>query len=167
MELLKEQTLFEGCEEDTVRRICFICTGNTCRSPMAEAVTNAYCEENGRRDLRAFSAGLYANENEPISEDAVRALTEANVTPVKGRDYRRHLAHTLRLDEAEAYDLLVCMSTEHMMQLLMRYPHLSPKLVCMPTPIPDPYGRGAEVYRATLEEIRRGVMELIFSEREA
>ena len=71
-----------------VRRVCFVCTGNTCRSPMAEAVTNALARqwiENlpaAVRDaaaptLEAFSAGLYAAEGEPIAQNAVTALPSA------------------------------------------------------------------------------------------
>ena len=51
----------------------------------------------------------------------------------------------------------------HVMELMMRYPHLARRIVCMPTPIPDPFGGELAVYEDCLSEITRGVRELLFS----
>jgi len=166
MELIMERELPVKTENNGLKitRICFVCTGNTCRSPMAEAVANAYALERGRSDLRAFSAGLYANDNEPISQHSVSALEAAGVKPIHGRDYHRHLAHTITEEEAKEYDLLIGMTTGHAMELMMRFPAMADKVACMPKQISDPYGGDAKRYRDCLVQIIDGVRGMLFTE---
>lgn len=147
-----------------VRRICFVCTGNTCRSPMAAAVANAILKEHDQTApvcTEAFSAGLYATEGEPISPLARLALENAGVAPISGCDYREHTAHTLTAAEADEFDLLIPMSRAHTMELIFRFPNAVRKIVCMPHEIPDPYGRDAQTYADTLTAIEAGVRELL------
>lgn len=169
----------DGNENRPVR-ICFVCTGNTCRSPMAEAVA-AYLTEarrlalpEGIRELtvpeyEVTSAGLSAAEGEPITENAVRALEEAGIEPVAGRarDYHFHRAHRLTEADAGCCDLLVGMTPEHAFAMLMQFPQLAERIVTMPRPIPDPYGGDAAVYRDSLAAITAGVRELLFGEKPA
>jgi protein-tyrosine-phosphatase len=151
-----------------VRRICFVCTGNTCRSPMAEAVASRLIADDPTlAGTKAFSAGLYANVGEPISPQAVLALEEAGIEPVATKHYRTHTAHNLSAEEAEQYDLLVGMTGAHAMELMMRFPALAQRIICMPTPISDPYGGDIAVYRACLAEIRDGVKALLNAEAES
>lgn len=166
MELLKEQEIEkkEGTSAPRVTRVCFVCTGNTCRSPMAEAVTNALAKRAGRADLRAYSAGLFANENEPIARNAIRALETAGIEPIVGRDYHEHTAHNLTAEEAEAYDLLVGMTDAHVMQLLMRFPQSAGRIVRMPSQIADPYGGDDVLYGQCLQQIHMDVCTLLFPE---
>lgn len=150
--------------ESVVRHICFVCTGNTCRSPMAAAVANAILKENNETAsvrVKALSAGLYAIEGEPISPLARLALENAGIAPIEGQDYRAHKAHTLTEREVEQMDLLIPMSRSHAMELIFRFPNAVRKIVCMPREIPDPYGGDAQVYADTLAEITAGVRELL------
>ncbi len=157
------------------RRVCFVCTGNTCRSPMAEAVTNALAWDtlNGYpeavRDaltppIRAFSAGLYAENGAPISQNAVRALEAAGVAVIPGRDYHNHLAHTVTQEDVDSSDLLVAMSPSHAMELMMRFPAAAQRIVMMPSAISDPFGGDLSLYQACLDEITEGVRRLLFEE---
>ena len=149
--------------QENVRRVCFVCTGNTCRSPMAAAVANALAAKRGESPtLRAYSAGLYAHGGDLISPHAKEALELAGIEPVEGFDYHRHTAHTLTLEEAERYDLLIGLSSGHCMELMMRYPQLAQRIVGMPSSISDPFGGDLSVYRACLEEITVGVKQLLF-----
>ena len=149
------------------RRICFVCTGNTCRSPMAEAVASRLiAEDSSLCGMEAFSRGLYANEGDPISTQAVLALEDADVAPVAPRDYHSHTAHSLRAEEAERYDLLIGMTGAHAMELMMRFPMLAQRITCMPVPIPDPFGGDLATYRACLSEIRKGVTTLLNAEEQ-
>ena len=150
--------------EASLKRVCFVCTGNTCRSPMAAAVANAMAaEECSSRTLVAASAGLYAAFGEPIAQNAVMALERAEIKPVEGRDYHTHTAHTLTAEEAERYDLLIGLGGGHCMELLMRFPHLAQRIVGMPQPIADPYGGDIDTYAGCLEQIIDGVRTLLFS----
>ena len=153
-------------------RICFVCSGNTCRSPMAEAVAN-HIEALRLQQLppairplipprwEAFSAGMYATEGEPIAPNAVRALEDAEILPAKFRDYHQHEAHCLTEEEAERYDLLIGMTRAHAMKLMIRYPHLTQKIIAMPQDISDPYGGTEKHYALCLEHIRNGVEQLL------
>lgn len=160
----RERSLEMNCGEASVKRVCFVCTGNTCRSPMAEAVANALAAKQGRRDLRAFSAGLYACDGDPIAANAVLALEAAGIEAIHGRDYHRHLAHTLTEREAEDYDLLIGMTAGHAMELMMRFPAAADKITCMSRQISDPYGGDEARYRECLSEIIECVRALLTEE---
>lgn len=175
-ELLKERMASAASGEASVRRICFVCTGNTCRSPMAEAVANAFLQEEKDRVLKmlpqelrdtvtstteAFSRGLYARENEPISQGALHALEKAEIATVQGHDYHMHAAHNLSAEDAASFDLLIGMTTSHTMELMMRFPQAANRIVCMPQQIVDPYGGDDETYRQCLMAIVEGVRTLL------
>ena len=160
---LKERHVSTDVQEVQPFRVLFVCTGNTCRSPMAEAVANAWAHRQGKRDLRAYSAGLFATEGEAISPYSLQALEKRGIEPVGGRDYRRHTAHNLSAEEVSSYDLLVGMTDSHVMQLMMCFPQVADRIVRMPLPISDPYGGSPEIYEACLEEIVTGIGDLLFS----
>ncbi len=163
----------EAEEQARPLRVCFVCTGNTCRSPMAAAVVNALAAEFQKglpeavRDclplsVEAISAGLAACEGEPIAENAVRALEEAGVAPVPEHDYHTHVAHLLTPEVAEACDRIVGLSGSHVLGLLMQYPQFAGKITGMPKEISDPYGQDLTVYKTCLAEITEGVKTLLF-----
>ena len=153
----------DGTAHDDIKHVCFICTGNTCRSPMAAAVANAMAHAEAL-PICAHSAGLYALEGSPISENAVLALEAADVMPVAGMDYHAHRANSLTDDVVSRCDLLIPMTRTHAMELIMRHPDAAKKIVCMPRQISDPYGGNLQVYQACLAEITDGVRALFFGE---
>ncbi len=159
---------------DTPRRICFVCTGNTCRSPMAAAVANALAHrelESFPETVRplmtprliAFSAGICAHDGDPIASNAISALEAAGIEPVSDLDYHNHTAHTLGEEEATEYDLLIGLTREHALSLLLRFPNLAQRITVFPTDISDPYGGSPEVYQECLKQIIEGVSLGLFS----
>lgn len=150
-----ENEWLSGSDEPT--RILFVCTGNTCRSPMAAALLN----ELGRGlDLRAESAGLYPNVGEPIAENAVKALRDAGIEPAPDNRYDLHTAVPVDEEKLKRCTKAVAMSEGHLMALLGAFPQYAGRMTVMPRPISDPYGGDPERYRACLEEIKAGLVEL-------
>ncbi len=142
------------CEEKaetvcTKKKLVFVCTGNTCRSPMAAALYNHLFAEG---EYLASSAGLYA-DGSPISEKAVSALMERGVLPTPSNDYRCHVSRPLDEKLISEADLVVAITGSHAMEIIFRYPANASKVAVMSEDVPDPYGGDAEVYRACLKKI--------------
>lgn len=82
--------------------IIFVCTGNTCRSPMAEAAAKYFIKGHS-----FSSAGLMAYENMPMSRNAELALEE------RGIPYKNHFSRSLRPEDINKADLILTMSSRH------------------------------------------------------
>lgn len=147
------------------RRVLFVCTGNTCRSPMAAALFNemmryprelcsACAEEREDFAATATSAGLYAVPGAPISAHAVAALREAGVIPTSGNDYEAHRARNVSAELMEQADEVIAISAAHAMELTLRFPEHADKIRTLPMDVPDPYGGDLTAYRACLHCLR-------------
>ena len=128
--------------------IC-VCTGNTCRSPMAAALLNRALARRGL-SLNVRSAGLVAREGEPASDQAIRVMGE------KGLDLTHHRAHTIGPEDVRDA-LLVCMTRNHAIALNARFPGartvLLTELAGTAGDIPDPYGGNHTVYAACADAL--------------
>lgn len=137
------------------KKILFVCTGNTCRSPMAEAALKAELKKRKISWYSVQSAGLHAREGSPISEGSAFVLKEAKI-PVSAKFKSRQLTEKM---VAEAY-AVVCM-TEEQRNLLAEFPNVTSMYELCGREIPDPYGGDAEVYRSTLRVIRANLDKII------
>lgn len=144
----------ENCEREHSAAICFVCTGNTCRSPMAEAVIKARGYKN------AFSRGIAAFEGEPIAEFAVTALSEDGIASTPENDYASHRASNMTDGDMARADKVYCMTAAHASRLFFSYPQYAGKICVMPKEISDPFGGDLETYKKTLAEIRSAIDEL-------
>ena len=137
-------------------RVLFVCSGNTCRSPLAAVLFRRLLEESGRHDIAVQSAGTGAYEGSPASEGAYLVALEA------GLDLSAHRARLLDRELVKEADLILAMSRGHVtrterlggegkVHLLGEYAGLGGDEL----EIRDPYGGDVEGYRATLEQLER------------
>jgi len=118
----------------------FVCTGNTCRSPMAAALWRL-------RGHEAESAGIYAMQGSAASGGAIRAMEEWKI------DLGAHRAHPDSADSMARAEKIVAMTGRHAQALLDQFPMYADKIVCMPRDIQDPFGGDDEDYIRCAREI--------------
>lgn len=132
--------------------IVFVCTGNTCRSPMAQALAIQQAQKQGL-DCNIISAGLAAYRDAGASENAVEAMREIGV------DISGHRSQPLTPSIIRQADMIVPMTDQHR-QLLTAMGVPAEKLRSIGE-IPDPYGGDLDVYRQCRDTLQQAVTALL------
>ena len=138
--------------------IIFVCTGNTCRSPMAEGIFKKLLKDNNIENVEVISAGLYANDGSFATRQAKKA------TEKLGADISEHMSHNLTRADIRTADLIVCMNTTHYEALKPIIPE--DKLCVLGNGISDPYGQSQEVYDSCAREINSSLKDLMIKVKE-
>ncbi len=141
-------------EKETVMKLLFICTGNTCRSPMAAYLFNHFAADTGHC---AESAGLAARNGDSISENA-RLVLEAEY----GIDASDHHSHLFELELASGFDRILTMNSSQRDYLRSLLPDQAGKIMTigeaagMPAEaVEDPFGQARDIYLQTARQLER------------
>ena len=133
-------------------RILIVCTGNLCRSPMAEGLLRQLLVQEGL-DSRytVASAGTWGVNGNPASENAVTVMAERDI------DISSHRARTITAGDVAEAELILVMSRQHLLLLESTWPqyrwkmHRLSEMVGKRKDVSDPYGGPVEEYRACAE----------------
>ena len=141
-------------------KIMFICTGNICRSAMAEWLLKSKIKDRNIKNVEVYSSGVYAEDGESSTWEAKSVMKDEY-----GIDMGNHKATNIRNSKIKQMDLILCATINHKEAVLDIYPELKEKVYTMKEyvnydrqyhdkiDIKDPWGYDIETYRSCISEI--------------
>ena len=146
-----------------MKTILFVCTGNVCRSPMAEGWFRHLTR--GRGDFQVFSAGIGAVDGQPPTPHAAMAMLEAGV------DISEQRSRSLTAELVRQADFILCMTHSHVDSIHWMFPWAAEKtfvlrefddaLEAYEKDISDPIGSSFDVYEDCRDQIQQGILSLL------
>lgn len=144
-----------------IARILFVCTGNTCRSPMAEGLCRQMAKREGL-SLEVRSAGVTAHDGAPVSRHSEEILHK------RGAGEGIRASRYLRKDEIRWADLILTMTMYHKQQVIASHPEAVEKVYTLKEyTMDDPFRLGILEERASLQselELKRALGQPITGE---
>ncbi len=146
-----------------MKNVLFICTGNTCRSPMAEAIFNKMCQEKNL-DFHSSSAGVATVDGLPAAKNAVDTMASMGI------DISSHKARFLPNVKLSNYDLFVTMNYDQsllvenlgvprdMIRVLQK---TAADKYDIEIGIADPFGGDMVAYKKCAEDLKTAIADLI------
>jgi L-threonylcarbamoyladenylate synthase len=142
-------------------KIIFVCTGNTCRSPMAAGIAKKLiaevlglrAENLHKNGVDIVSVGLYCSNGSPVSPESVFAAEKFDV------DISHHKSRKLTQEMVKSADVVLCMTEFHVGQVRALIEKSVDKIQLLDEQedVPDPIGGGADIYVRTAEHIERAL----------
>jgi protein-tyrosine-phosphatase len=133
------------------RRILIVCAGNTCRSPMAEAMARSLLI---RGAAHVESAGAETTNGLPATQDAVQCMREIGI------DISAHRSRELESVELSSFDLVLAMTSS--IEAKLRAAGVPANIIEVLN-VPDPYGRGIDEYRRTAQLLQERLRARLFA----
>lgn len=142
-----------------VKRLLFICTGNTCRSPMAQAILVSILGHNNS-NIIIESAGLFATNGMPATPEAIAVMEDFGI------DLSGHRSRQVTGEMVQQADLVLTMTGTQRDWLVDMYPQAEGKTFTISEylgeegDLNDPFGQGGQVYRESANQIRKLLNQL-------
>ena len=139
-----------------MKYILFVCTGNTCRSPMAATLAESIFAENGI-NAAVYSAGVSAGVSQSASQHAIAAMQE------EGLDLSRHRSQMISQEIVDGAALVLTMTAQHLAIIKSEYPTAN----AFALHVSDPFGGDLDLYRQTAAEIKQKIISNLEKIKEA
>ena len=149
----------------SLKKILFVCTGNSCRSVMAEGLLRHLLSEKGHTDIQVLSAGVSAMAGFGPTQETVEVMQK------EGIDVSGHMGQPVTRELVERADAIFCMEEFHREMILVQIPAAEQKVYLLKTfqldrpmsdpNVQDPIGRSKEVYESCLLTIKQAVERVV------
>jgi protein-tyrosine-phosphatase len=148
--------------EPTTYNLLFVCSGNTCRSPLAQAIAERAVRDRGWSHVAVRSAGTSAASGAPASENAVLVARERSL------DLARHTSQPIEPELLDWADLVLAMSPSHLYAVHELGAGEKAALLTdfidgpgLGDPVEDPFGGDPDAYRRAFGQIETAVNALL------